>query len=341
MNINIGLNITQNSDILQSLLLEELIHKIKSPKDEFQNQIEQLRITRTIDVNRYNDLKIKLPYFTCGHFYPPIRRKENFAFIQCFVVDLDHLSANGIDITELKNTLIKDEMILAFFVSPSGDGLKVLFKLREKCKDSSLFSAFYNLFSIQFAQRYHLSNVIDTKTHDVTRACFISFDENAYYNEHALEVDLAQYINPLNYDESEKQLKEAKIFIDELEKSKPNEIITKQQLDDSILQKIKSKLNPSLKTKPSKSYFVPTEIDELIPLISSRLNEFDITLDTFSPINYGMQLKVKAGIYWSELNIFYGKKGYSIVQTTKTGSNKELAGLAHQIIYELINPTIN
>lgn len=341
MNINIGLKITQNSDLLQPFPLEELINKVKAPKFEFRNQIEQLRIMRTIDINRYNELKIKLPYFTCANFHPAIRRKENFSSIQYFVIDLDYLSANGFEINELKKNLIQDESISAFFVSPSGDGLKIIFKLKEKCKDSALFSAFYKLFSIQFAQHYNLSNVIDLKTHDVTRACFISFDENAYFTAHSLEIDLLHYLDPFDYFESENQLKDAQHYIDELEKSKPEEIAHKQQLDDNILQKIKTKLNPSQKSTPTKFYFVPSEINDLIPLISSRLDEFDITLDAFSPINYGMQLKVKAGIYWSELNIFHGKRGYSIVQTTKSRSNKELAELAHQIIYELINPTIN
>ena len=39
---------------------------------------------------------------------------------------------------------------------------------------------------------------------------------------------------------------------------------------------------------------------------------------------------------WCELNLFYGKRGYSIVQTTKSGRNAELAELTAQVLEQLL-----
>jgi hypothetical protein len=39
---------------------------------------------------------------------------------------------------------------------------------------------------------------------------------------------------------------------------------------------------------------------------------------------------------WCELNLFYGKRGFSIVKTTKSGSHAELADLAANVLRELL-----
>ena len=75
------------------------------------------------------------------------------------------------------------------FCSPGADGLKLLFRLEEKCEDEALFSAFYKQFALTFSQKYQLEGVIDTQTSDVTRACFMSYDPEAWYRPEALPVD--------------------------------------------------------------------------------------------------------------------------------------------------------
>ena len=62
------------------------------------------------------------------------------------------------------------------------------------------------------------------------------------------------------------------------------------------------------------------------------LEELNIMLVETKPINYGRQLKICAGQHWAEVNLFYGKQGFKIVQTAKTGTNKQLAELGTQAI---------
>ncbi len=333
MFVFVGRNITQPNDPLIKMSIEELIRRIQNPKMDFQNSIKQLRIANTIDSNKYKELKKALPYFTCGVFHPLVRKKENFASISNYVIDIDHLSQNDVNIDVLIDQLKQDVNVFAYFVSPGGDGLKVIFHLKEKCTDSTLFSAFYKVFSMKFAQKYNLQKVVDLKTSDVSRACFISWDENASINTSAVEVDMNSYLSHHDFEISELEIKEAVQFAKEQqsEEKKPN-----QEIGEDILEKIKQKLNPSFKIKKEKNVYVPSEIEEFLPMIEKQLNKMDILLIETSALNYGKKLKVKAGHFWAEINLFYGKKGYSIVKTPKNGSNEKLADLASQSIAQII-----
>lgn len=62
------------------------------------------------------------------------------------------------------------------------------------------------------------------------------------------------------------------------------------------------------------------------------LKEVGVNLEKTEPISYGRRIRVSADNHWAELNVFYGKKGATVVKTTKTGSNPELV----ETIYVLI-----
>lgn len=334
MDVYVGKSITQANDSLIKLSLEELIRKMRQPKIEFQNLIQQLRITASLDVNRYRILKKDLPYFTCGSFYPAFRKKENFSSISLFVLDLDHLLQQEIDADTLKETLRKDEQVLAFFDSPSKDGLKIIFALQEPCSDSALFTAFYKIFITFFAKKYSLEKVLDSKTCDVSRACFISWDPNAYFNKDSSAIVLENFITHHDFDIAEKELKEAEDFIKEIKK----EVVKIDHVDGDIIAQIKQRLTPHRQVTQQKHIYLPPEIDNLLPILQKALQEMDIELVGSEPINYGRKIRVKAQIHSAELNLFFGKKGYTLVKTPKTGTNPALADLVYEIIDPIIHP---
>lgn len=113
-----------------------------------------------------------------------------------------NLTANPTDIWNVRNMAWvlydyakqkADNRVVLCFVSPGEDGLKVLFRLKERCYDAGLYSLFYKIFVHDFAQQYNFQQVIDAKTCDVTRACFISVDADAYFNADATPIDLKAY----------------------------------------------------------------------------------------------------------------------------------------------------
>jgi hypothetical protein len=334
MTLQFGRKITQAGDTLQKITLERLFLGISKPKPAFRDLIEQLRTVRSIDELRYRELKKQLPYFVCGIFHPPIRRSEHFASAQHFILDLDHLAEADLNTVILSQQLQQIPEVLMIFASPSADGLKVLFRLKEKCTDRGLFSSFYKIFAQRFAQKNGLEQVIDYKTSDVTRACFLSYDAAAYFQPDAEAVDLQMFIPELDFAAAEKDIKEATRFL----AKKKSVATTKeaQTLEKETLLKIKQKLNPHYRKPKEKSYFVPREVESALEEINAQLEDFDMNLLETHPINYGRKVKIACDNLWAELNIFYGKKGFRIVATTKSGSNPELAQLARQVFEQIL-----
>ncbi|MCX7986301.1 MAG: CRISPR-associated primase-polymerase type B [Bacteroidales bacterium] len=333
--LQLGKNITQPSDNLQKVSCQQIFGLIKNPSDELQNKIKQLRMVLSIDPNRYRTLKTTLPYFTCGIFNPPFRKTENFGYIEHLVIDYDHIADTQVNLETLKSKLIQDQRVEMLFTSPSGNGLKVMFRLKEKIYDTQKFSMFYKIFVNTFSKEYGIDKIADSRTSDVTRACFLSCDETAYINDHPLEINIHNYIDF----ESAQQVFEAKQLIKTLEQQnneadQPTE--TKKEIDPDILTQIKLKLNPNIRIKAEKHIVVPEELNQIIDKIKNRLNEYNIEIKRIENINYGKKIVVNLQHWWAEVNVFYGKNGFSVVKTPKRGSDAELCDITYRIICELL-----
>ena len=327
-----GNQITQPGDQLRKIEIQQLFQAISNPKQEYQDMLQQLHLLSTLDKNQYASLKKKLPYFVCGIFHPPYRKKENFSAIDYFIIDIDHIVSSGRNIELLTTRLQSNDEVRMMFRSPSGDGIKVMFKLNNTCKDSSLYTAFYKIFSMKFAEQYEIVDIVDFKTNDVTRACFLSFDPNAHLNTASVPVVMSDYVKNLSYDFAEIVLKETDIKIKEYG---VNSIKTVAP-DQDILLAIRQKLNPGNLIK-TKDYIVPGQIEKAVPLIKEELYKYNMELIEATAISYGNKLKIKAEHLWAEINIFYGKRGFSVIKTTRTGSNDGLADLAVRCVQDIIN----
>lgn len=190
-----GTNLLSSSDKLCSVDVKSVYDMIRDSNSALRTQIERLRMVRQLDAKQYASLKRQLPYFVCSCFNLPFRRTENFAYIEFFVLDIDHLSSKGLSLMDVCQLFQKDRQVMMSYVSPGQDGCKLLFKLSARCYDSGMFSLFYKVFAKDFSERYGLQQVIDVRTCDVTRACFLSYDAHAYLNEEAEMVDMNLYMN--------------------------------------------------------------------------------------------------------------------------------------------------
>ena len=334
--IQAGKNITQKDDKLVKVKLEYLYHAVAHPKPEIENQIARLRNLMTVNPDRYRELKKKLPYIVAGIFNPPIRHSENFAWIKYFILDIDHITEKEMDIDSLTEKLKTDSRIFLLFRSPGNDGLKILFRLKEKCSDAQKYSLFYQTFATAFSRQYSLDQVIDKRTSDVTRACFISCDPWAFFNPEADVVDMQQFINFENHEEVHQAELLLKVDNDTIEQQ--GEKPQAKDLSDENIQKIKQLLNPNIRTKAAKVIYVPEELEEAIGKAGEYLKKYNLAISHVKDIHYGKQVKVEGEGKWAELNIHYGKKGFSIVKSTKAKSSMELCDVAHKILCELFIP---
>lgn len=337
--VQTGNNITIKDDILQKITIEHLYHVIRKTSSELDQKIKRLRTVSTIDKSRYNDLKKLLPYFVCGIFNPPYRRAENFAWIQHLVLDFDHLRQKGIEPEGLKEKLKHDTRAELIFVSPGGDGLKVMFRLSEKCFDRARFSLFYKVFARTFAEHNNLEQVIDPRTSDVTRACFLAADNHAYFNpdpDPVLMVNYVDYDNPLEVklisDQINSMEKEEKSMIANVD------IPARASPDKLILEQIREKLNPGKNRQREKQIHVPAELEKAVDIVRENLADLGITLEATRDIHYGKKFTFSLGLRKSEINLFHGKRGYSVVISPKAGTDKELADVCAALMQDIFLP---
>ncbi len=324
-----GKNITSTADMLAKVPIDNIYHALRNPKAETVSQIRNLRLVRSIDYKRYSALKRQLPYIVCGIFSPPYRRGENFAYIEYFILDIDKLSDKQMQVDELRKRIETDSRVRLCFVSPSEDGLKVMFKLTGRCYDKGIFTLFYKLFAQQFARQYGIEQVVDNQTCDVTRACFISIDEKAYYNPDSELVDISTYAphNDLSAFFSAKKELEAAA------KAKKNATPTPEpaatpDVDSDVIQNIRAILNPKAAQRQTKNYFVPEQLNAIIGELKQFIEQTGLTVLSINNISYGKKIQMQLQHKKAVVNLFYGKRGYTAVISPQTGTDAELNELA-------------
>lgn len=148
--------------------ITEVLGYIKSGR--WRNQIHAVRLEQ--DKAEKRKLKNKLP---CICFSGMFKKRKDEALIQhsgLIVLDFDHVE----DLPGLINQINSDPYTYASFVSPSGDGLKVLVKIPPVVENHR--KAFAAL-----KQKY--PNIDDSGVNE-SRICFASWDENLYLNENSL-----------------------------------------------------------------------------------------------------------------------------------------------------------
>ncbi|PKL82811.1 MAG: hypothetical protein CVV24_08130 [Ignavibacteriae bacterium HGW-Ignavibacteriae-3] len=151
----------------------EAIVKIRKLKEELQNVIDekhQSEIKAEINVRKKD-----LPYFNLGIFKENTRANKNFLSTQFLLFDYDHIANLEVKRIEIQ----KDEEVFACFISPSGTGLKVIYKLEERITDYQFYSAFYKHYIRIMKNRYEIA---PDNTCDASRCCTLSYDPGLYLN---------------------------------------------------------------------------------------------------------------------------------------------------------------
>lgn len=327
-----GQQITKADEIMQKKAVEQLYQAISKPNEALRANIERLRIVQTIDLLKYRQLKTTLPYFVCGIFNKGVRRTENFAQISYFVVDFDHVKDKGYDLFDLQKKFAFDNRVVLMFVSPGNDGLKIMFKLSEPVFDAVKFKIFYKTFVAALSKQYNVEQILDAKTCDVTRACFLSYDENAIFNPEAELVNLSEYVDFQDFEQIRNIQKDLQ---SEKKEEKERLVGEKQEVTEDILQQIKKTLNPKA-VKREKMVYVPEELNLIMDGLSQTLDSHLIKIVSIENIQYGKKIKVAAIHIWAELNLFYGKKGFTVVRTAKTGSNVDLGEMAKMAMEQFL-----
>lgn len=335
--IMVGKNIASVADKMVKVKEDYLYQQLCHPKPEIENLVNQLRIIYTLDPKMYGAQKRSLPYFVCATFTPEFRKKENFAYTESFLVDLDHLSAKKMNLEDLRLQLCKDNRVFMCFASPSEDGLKVMFKLKDRCFDAGLYSLFYKQFIVKFATQYGLEQVVDQVTSDVSRACFVSIDKHAYYNPNCEPVDLNAYVDTNDPSALFGNKKKAEEDMKDWATAQKKDSTKKPDPEKEVLDQIKATLKLKQAEKVKKEVYVPQELNDIVGDLKAYIETTGITTTEIVSIQYGKKMRFKLGLKQAEINLFYGKRGYSVVISPRCGTDEEMNKLLADMVQNFID----
>lgn len=297
-------------ETLSGLSPEALTTMIRTD-NALKEETARLRRIKDLDANSYKKLKTRLPYIVGSDFENGIRKSDFFKACHYVLLDVDHCMLEN---QTVPGYLAEDSRVLLAFVSPGGEGFKVLFRLESPCLSLLEYKIFYREFAIQFAEKNQLAGSVDLRTCDATRACFLAHDTNVYFNPEATGICWDAYI------EKEEMFQEVATSI-VTPIAKP-----KAALDEQKYQAVLKEINPKQTVrKADKQIFVPEEILALQTDFERICKENNWELIELKLINYGQKVMVRQGYKYAEVNVFFGKKGFSIVKSPKTGADPYLS----------------
>lgn len=155
--------------------VEQVLGQIQS--GAYRKQVEQVRrFLQQGNQEAFDKEKKSLPAFTPSGLFQGGHRQEHLqAYSGLLVLDLDKLPETVLALA--KQAAIQSPYTHAAFVSPSGNGLKVLVKV------SSSAEAHKQAFAqVKAHYEKELELTVDESGSDVTRLCFVSFDSGLYLN---------------------------------------------------------------------------------------------------------------------------------------------------------------
>lgn len=166
------------NEVIEHKTIPEILHEIKTGK--YRPGITYLR--KSLAENKleaYEKAKKSLPAFTPSGKFVGGRKMEFLeAYSNFIILDIDKLSQT--DLQNAKQKANQSEFTYASFISPSGNGLKILVKVNTTKEDHK-----ETFLAIQKHYETLLNHEIDKSGKDITRLCFYSFDDKLYHNEAA------------------------------------------------------------------------------------------------------------------------------------------------------------
>ena len=175
--------------------------------------------------------------------------------------------------------------------------------------------------------------VSDSKTSDVARACFVSIDTEAYFNPNCTPVDINAYIDEADSDAIFKMKYEQEQHEKVAKKSENEQTPEAKDPDKEILECIRQKLNPKSSPKTeTKQAFVPERLNEIIDNLKQFIEATGVQVTEIINIQYAKKIRARLGQREAEINLFYGKSGFSVVISPRRGTNEELNDLLAEIV---------
>lgn len=118
------------------------------------------------------------------------------------------------------------------------------------------------------------------------------------------------------------------------EKEDKNERIIDPGAD--VIDRVKALLNPKAIAREKFEPYVPQQLNEIMDDLKAYVEETGVQLYEIINIQYGKKMRFRAGMKLAEINLFYGKNGFSVVQSPRCGTSVEFNELMSQLVNSFI-----
>lgn len=173
------------NDIEDELDITEIFAKIKD--GEFHDAVSRYRYALSQNDPNSQNIKSRLLGFTPAGVFNENRKTEALAkYSGILHVDIDKITNE--ELLKLTTELKNDNSVFAFFISPSGNGLKVFYKINDTAEKHGKNSS--QLIAL-FEKKYRIKP--DPQVKDIPRLCFVSSDPNLYINQNSEPLDFTNY----------------------------------------------------------------------------------------------------------------------------------------------------
>lgn len=169
MKVSIYKDIYSTTPMVVSKCVFQVLESIRS--GDYKKKISSIRVES--DKEKRNKVKVTLENVTFAGTFSTRGNSNLKQHSGLVCLDFDDVD----NIEELRENINSDQYTFSSFLSPSGNGLKVLVKIplvdnNEDYKD-------YYIKIIEYFSKYH---ILDEGTKDLARATFLSYDENLFVN---------------------------------------------------------------------------------------------------------------------------------------------------------------
>ncbi|MFD2528825.1 BT4734/BF3469 family protein [Polaribacter marinaquae] len=176
------------SSISKEITLSETLNIINS--ELLKGKIERLRKElENGNKDYYDNNKKSLPAVTFSATFQEKRRKDKLKdYNQILVIDIDKLSIEEMKI--VGDALKNEPLVFSFWKSPSNKGYKGLIKLSFIEKFEKINTDFQHKYAFNLVSSYFLENhkiELDKSGSDITRLCFLSYDQKIIIKENIQE----------------------------------------------------------------------------------------------------------------------------------------------------------
>lgn len=154
--------------------LSWVVEQIRNSAD-LKQRVSQVR-SITDDKSRQGRKEALLPYFCFQKFKNNHRVNVEFESAKYIIQDIDHL---GSRLIEIRSKLVLDNDVFMVFLSPSGDGLKVVFELDKMVIGVDQYRSVFRHLRIILETKYGIT--VDDND-DPSRACYLSSDRDIHIN---------------------------------------------------------------------------------------------------------------------------------------------------------------